>query len=187
MEWRWINENITYDGSQLHPLFSYLNYSLLGDSILGWIGPCKVAREHMVDGEDYINQDRIEGGEMVHFIVEKFDITLFAGVVLQRLLACLVHEWLLENAGSRAQGMNRVGDDLYYNKQKLSISIASQSTISTMIHFAVNVTTAGTPVATIGLSDFGVDPITFAKQVMQRFSDEVKDITRATRKVRPLN
>ncbi|HMN69679.1 MAG TPA: DUF366 family protein, partial [Bdellovibrionales bacterium] len=41
-----------YDGSQLVSLRSYLKHGLLGDSIVAWVGPCKVSLDHMVDGED---------------------------------------------------------------------------------------------------------------------------------------
>ena len=65
-----IKENFKYDGSQLRSLFAYLNYGLLGDSIVSWIGPCNVDFDHMVDGEDLLQKSEIRSDNMVHFIIE---------------------------------------------------------------------------------------------------------------------
>jgi hypothetical protein len=167
-----------YDGSQLVSLRSYLKHELLGDSIVAWIGACDVSLEHMVDGEDLLENASIRGDKMVHFIVEKFDSTLLAAVALQRLLASIVKDVLGESR------MIRDGDDLFLDGKKLSISIATQSPVSSLIHFAVNVTNAGTPVPTLSLEDLKVEPREFANEVMKRFVDEVASIREATQKVR---
>ena len=86
MKSHWIDSNVKYDGSQLQSLFAYLNHQILGDSIVSWVGPCDVTFDHMVDGEDLLQKAEIKADKMLHFIVEKFDIKLFSGVCLQRLL-----------------------------------------------------------------------------------------------------
>jgi hypothetical protein len=186
MKTKFVKSGEKYDGSQLVSLRNYLKHGLLGDSIVAWIGPCDVDFEHMVDGEDLLQKAQIAGQQMLHFIVEKFDISLFSAVALQRLLTTIVRDQLMSVAAKSAlaRTLVRVGDDIYAGDRKLSISIATQSPVSSLIHFAVNVTNEGTPVKTLALEDLGVDARELAGEVMSRFSAEVEDIATATRKVR---
>ena len=182
----YLEQELKYDGTQLVSLWNYLQHKILGDSVVSWVGACDVSFEHMVDGEDLLEQAAIRGDRMLHFIIEKFDTSLFAAVAVQRLLASLVKDQLqvLSREKALASGLFRVGDDLYVGDRKLSISIATQSPVSSLIHFAVNVTNAGTPVKTLALSDLGVEPKVLANEVMTRLCTEIKTITEATRKVR---
>lgn len=179
----YIDKQITYDGTQLSSLHAYLNYKILGPSIISWQGPCFVSLTHMVDGEDLLEESTIAGSLMVHFVVEVFDRDLFSGVVLQRLLASIVRDQLQAHT---EKVLTRDGDDIYLDDRKLSISIATRSPISTMIHFAVNVSNEGTPVKTLALEDLKVDPKTFAEMIMQKFAQEYESITKATQKVKPV-
>jgi hypothetical protein len=178
---KFIESEFKYDGTQLVSLYAYLQHKILGDSIVAWVGPCDVSFEHMVDGEDLLARAEIRGGQMLHFIVEKFDCTLFAAVGLQRLLTAIVKDQIVART---AQALRREGDDLYLDDRKLSISIATQSPVSSLIHFAVNVTNEGTPVKTLALADLAIEPKGFAREVMTAFCNEVLSITEATRKVR---
>lgn len=175
-----------YDGTQLHSLFSYLRFKVLGDSVVSWVGACDVSFEHMIDGEDFLAQSEIRGAKMLHFIIEKFDVQLFSGVALQRMMASLAIDLLREISPVRAmaQSLRREGDDIFFENKKFSISIATQSPTSTMIHFAVNVVNDGTPVPTLCLGDLGVEPAIFARELMSRFASEVESITQATQKVK---
>ncbi len=190
MRWKWIDPDslkeseALYDGHQLRSLYAYLHHNLLGDSIIGWIGPCDIPFENMVDGEDLIAQSRICGASMVHLIIEKFDSTLAFGVATQRLLASMCKDLLEELASDHA--LIRKGDDLFEGNRKLSISIASQSPTSTMIHFALNVLNTGTPVPTLALEDLNIEPVGFAKELMRRFCHEIDEILCATYKVKGL-
>lgn len=183
MKTLFIDKNLKYDGTQLAPLYAYLNYSVLGDSIISWHGPCDVSFEHMIDGEDLISQSRICGDNMVHFIIEIFDQKLITGVALQRLFASICKDYIQELTGLT---LVRDGDDLYWNQKKLSISIAAPSLKSTLIHFALNITNEGTPVSTCSLEDLGINSIEFSKEIMDRFSQEFKSIKNATYKVKDL-
>lgn len=182
-----VNEKIKYDGSQLQPLYAYLNYGVLGDSIIAWVGACHVDFKHMIDGEDLIASAKIAGDEMLHFIVEIFHRELASGVLLQRLMASIVKDILEEKSKVlEKESLARDGDDLYWGDRKLSISIASKSSVSSQIHFAVNITNTGTPVKTCALQDFAVDAKDFALEVMAAVTAEWESIVEATQKVRPL-
>lgn len=187
MQTSWIDETIHYDGTQLKPLFAYLEWGILGDSIVSWKGSCDVSFEHMVDGEDLIAESAIAGSEMIHFIMEVFDRELATGVLLQRIFAAIVKDLLVElSSVLEVDSLVRDGDDLYWGDRKLSISIASRSAVSTMVHFAVNVSNQGTPVKTCSLEDLGVDPKEFAGAAMDALTLEWSSVLKATRKVRPL-
>lgn len=187
MQTAWMSEVIHYDGTQLKPLFAYLKLGILGDSVVSWRGSCNVDFEHMVDGEDLIAESLISSGEMIHFIIEVFDRELASGVLLQRLFASIVKDLLIEMSHELdEQSLVRDGDDLYWGDRKLSISIASRSSVSTMVHFAVNITNEGTPVKTCSLEDLGVDAREFAGAAMDALALEWSSVLKATRKVRPL-
>lgn len=173
-----------YDGSQLRPLFNYEHFGLKGDSILSWISPTDVTLTHMVDFEDKIEESKICGDKMLHFLIEFFPANLSTGVMVQRLLASVVKD-LIQSKVSAAK-LSRKGDDIYVGSGKLSISIASVSAVSTLVHFAVNITNKGTPVKTSSLEDLKIKPDTFAKEILKTFAAEFEDVIWATQKVKPL-
>lgn len=185
MKTLYVERNFGYDGTQLRSLFGYLEHGVLGDSAVAWIGPCSIPFAHMVDGEDVLAKATIAGDRMVHFIIEKFHAPLVAGVALQRLFAAIVLDLLRESVAPELKGLlRREGDDLYLDDGKLSISIATVSPVSTLIHFAINCINAGTPVKTAALGDLGVDPVLFAREALKRLEHEVNSIDEATMKVR---
>lgn len=173
-----------YDGSQLRPLFSYENFGLKGNAMISWISPTDVTLEHMVDFEDKIALEKICGDKMLHFMIEFFPANLSFGVMAQRLLASIIKD--LISAKVTSVKLSRKGDDIYVGAGKLSISIASVSAVSTLVHFAVNITNKGTPVKTASLEDLKIKPDVFAKEVLKAFSTEFDDVVWATQKVKPL-
>lgn len=178
------SEEFKYDGTQLRPLYAYSQFGILGDSIVAWVGECNIHFEHMIDLEDVLDRSEIRGAKMLHFIVELFDPGLIAGVALQRLLASIVKDEI-EKLQSKIH-LRRDGDDLFHEDSKLSISICSKSSVSTMIHFAVNVNNQGTPVKTFSLEDLRVDANKLADAILNSFQKEYKSVLLATQKVKPL-
>jgi uncharacterized protein len=186
---KFIEKEVPYDGTQLRSLFAYLDHGLLGDSIVAWVGSCDIDFAHMVDGEDILAKSEIRGGRMVHFIVEKFQATLSEMVALQRLLASVVKDVLVDRENGLPRfPIRRSGDDVYLmlpdGEGKLSISIATVSPSSGLLHFAVNVTNEGTPVKTASLEDLRFAAREFAELVMKSFSIECISIREATMKVK---
>jgi hypothetical protein len=182
-----------YDGSQLRSLFAYMTAGLLGPSIVSWRGPCDVSFAHMVDGEDRRANAEIAGSDMLHFIVEIFGVQLETAVVYQRLLATkaadLLGEKLIDQELAEQWSIRREGDDLFLGEGKLSISIATASPTSALIHFALNCSNEGTPadVVTAALDEIGVEPEGFARELMRRFASERESILEATMKVRSVD
>jgi hypothetical protein len=192
MKSKFLSKKMKYDGTQLKPLFAYENFGLLGHSIVSWIGACDIHFDHMVDLEDKIENSKICGDEMLHFIIEIFNDSLLSAVSLQRLFASIVQTEILKlNSKLNHRNFIREGDDLYFfkknKKMKLSISIASKSVVSIQIHFALNVVNNGTPVPTSCLSELQIESRYLAAQVMKYFVEEFESILQATQKVRPLS
>lgn len=184
-----IEEKFPYNGTQLHSLFAYLEYQVLGDSIVAWQGPCDISFDHMVDGEDINAKSEIRGGDMLHFIIEKFDMKLDGAVYMQRLLAAHVLDLVRESLTSAVRiedtaKLRREGDDVYFGDSKFSISIATVSPVSALVHFAVNVTNENTPVKTVSLSDFKIDVKDFARELLRRFATEASSADEAAMKVK---
>lgn len=184
---KFITKKTNYDGSQLRPLFAYTDYQVKGDSIISFIGACDVSFNHMVDMEDLIVDAEIKSDQMLHFIIEIFPANLLFAIGLQRLFVSIVKDWLDENSKVlKTNQLKRKGDDLYLKKNKLSVSIASVSVVSSQIHFAMNITNEGTPVSTLSLEDLKIKPEVCAKEVMKIFCAEYNSIVEATKKVKPL-
>lgn len=179
---RWCDERIDYDGSQLRAHWLLARFGLVGDAIVGFRGACRVAADEIADLED-LDGPGIAADDMVHFLWEDFTgPDLLLAVHRQRLLAAQVAELVRELAG--AAPLRRSGDDLWIDRGKLSISIATVSPVSALIHFAVNATPGGAPVATATLADLGVDPVAFGREVLTRVAAEQASIALARAKVR---
>ena len=182
MKTKFIDEEIKYVGSQLAPHWIYNNFKIQGDAIVAFVGECEVKLDEMVDIEDVINNEPIYSKYMLSFISEQFGVGLVEGVFRQRLLISIIKELLEE----RGIFVIRNGDDLIIDNRKLSVSIATKSSTSILIHTGLNILSEGAPVKASGLtSELGITAIKeFALEVMQRYSDEIKDIVLATTKVR---
>lgn len=178
----WVKEPLKYDGSQLHSHFAYQNYGLVGDSIAGFAGPVEVRISEMVDLEDVLANAPISSDEMLSFIVETFGMQLSGMVCLQRLLAATIAEEINLRLG--ALSVIRRGDDLFFDDRKLSVSIATLSPVSALIHLALNIRSTGAPIAISCLNEMKIDPKELADAVMNRFCAEYESIRIATMKVR---
>lgn len=186
MKTKFIEKEFAYDGTQLRSLFAYIDHGLLGDSAVAWIGPCEIPFEHMVDGEDLRDRSAIRGDRMLHVIAEIFSAPLIAGVAIQRLLASLAADLLRESVQDVAAraSIRRAGDDVFVLDRKFSISIATVSPTSALIHFAANCTNRGTPVPTAALEEWRIEPRAFAGELLERFEREMVTVREATMKVK---
>ncbi|MDA8213245.1 MAG: DUF366 family protein [Clostridia bacterium] len=178
----WVEDVLKYDGTQLSSLFAYRNFRVQGDSIVAFRGGCQVELRELVDVEDVLDQAHIYSEDMLHFIIEHFDQDLEKMVLRQRLFIAIISE-LLQAEGVR--GLTRTGDDLFQGAGKLSVSIATLTRVSTMIHTGLNISSKHTPVKTISLQELGIlDPRGFAGKVMNAYAAEIEGIRMARCKVR---
>ena len=182
MKTQLLEQEIKYEGWQLSPHWIYKNFKIQGDATVAFIGECEVKLTEMVDIEDVINDEPIYSKSMLSFISEQFNVGLVEGVFRQRLLICIIKE-ALEKRGFK---ITRNGDDLFFDGRKLTVSIATKSINSVLIHTGINIDSTGAPVKASGLtSELGiVDIKELAQEILAKYSDEIDDIVMASTKVR---
>lgn len=179
---KFLEKEIAYDGSQLSSHWILKNHGLGADAIVAFCGPCRVDLSSLVDLEDVLSSKPIYSKRMLHFIVEHFDDDLTRMILRQRLLMSLIQEELVQRVpGSRVV---RRGDDLFDGDRKLTVSIATASPVSCLIHAGINIISAGTPVPTKGLEDFGIEAPDFGKAVLKAYDAEMAGVAWARAKVR---
>ncbi|MGQ9512566.1 DUF366 family protein [Thermodesulfitimonas sp.] len=179
-----IEEPLTYDGQQLTSLWAFRHLRLQGDSIVAFRGACHVRQEALVDLADHLDGAFIYSPDMLHFLAEHFESDLEKGVLRQRLLVTLAKEILEEILGI---AVKRRGDDLFVAQKKLSVSIATVTPVSVMIHLGLNVKTEGVPVPAVGLAELGLPEGAvrdFAARLLAAYAAEMKEVWLARCKVR---
>lgn len=184
MKTKLVEERIDYSGRELRSHWIMERVGLEGDAIVAFRGACLVTGEDLVDREDYARGFIVAGDNMLHFIVEIFGLGLLGITLAQRLLCSIATEAV--NSVSEGGRVERRGDDLYVGRGKLSVSVATVSPVSGLIHLGLNVTTEGVPVEAEGLANLGIDPAVLADKVLSRFAEEIDSSIRATYKVRPV-
>lgn len=182
MRYRLIKDEIAYTGEQLRSNYVYSTFGIVGDSIITFCGPCDVKLKEMVDIEDLKAGKAIYSEYMLHFIVEHYDTDIEKIILRQLLLTNIVRDVINEIKGQII--VKRVNTDLYEDDAKLSISVATISPLSSLIHFGINITSTNTPVKTKGLKDYDIDPYEFANMVMERYTKEIEKVQTTRCKVK---
>lgn len=186
-EYKHLPEEIKYNGDQLKPHWIFKNFGIQGNAMVSFIGPCQVESEDLVDLFDAKKKAVIYSPRMLHFIAEFFNPNLELMVIRQRLFVFLLKEELDERG--IAGRIVRQGDDLFHVgiagvKRKLTVSIATRSITSSVMHTGINVHVQGTPVPTAGLDELGIDPENFALSLMENFKNELTGLEKARCKVK---
>lgn len=180
-----LDDKIDYDGSQLRSHWVCEQTGQTGDAIVSFCGAASVTEEHMVDLDDLKAKDWIASSSMVHFIAEHFNADLMHVILLQRLFVARLADQI--RAYQPHAQIVREGNDLYDlsdGRHKLSVSIATTSPVSSLLHLAVNISSKGTPVPTKGLEDYGIDPISFATENLKTYTAEWQEVQYSRGKVR---
>ena len=81
--------------------------------------------------------------------------------------------------------VRRDGADLYDGSHKLTVSVASVSPVSALIHAGINISSHNTPVPTRGLADYGIEAREFAEDLLAAYSEECASAYRSRCKVLP--
>ena len=183
MRSKFIECRITYTGCELRSAWAAEISGIQGDVTVAWLGPCSVPTEHLVDLEDAASGAEIRARLMLHFIIEVFENDLERAVLRQRLTVAALGEMLRHEHRITTV---RDGDDLFVSGRKLTVSIATSSPVSTLIHLGVNVDPGGAPVPAVGLEELEVDPRPLADALLKRIVDEHNGVRHATSKVRPV-
>lgn len=178
--------DMDYDGSQLRHAFAYEKCKALGPTISFFIGAADV-KEHLVDLEDALADDFIKSERMAHFIIEIPGVGIQEAVVWQRLFIHMIAKVIVDTVDGIAVDVD--GDDVLVEDQKLSVSIATLSRFSALIHAGINIRVGeGCPVDAIGLSDFDgfynfLSEHEWIDSMARTFAAEYDSIVNATYKV----
>lgn len=182
MKTLFVDKAINYDGLQLQAHWIYKNTGLQGNALVAFIGGADVPLDHMVDQEDVVKKAPIYSPQMLHFLAEWFIDSLDQGILLQHHFTSELYESLLERG---IQGLRKRGNDIYFQDRKMSVSIATTSGVSILMHSAINIRTEGTPIPTAGLAELGIEPVPFAHALLERFAAQSRIWAGARVKVRP--
>ncbi|MCK4776815.1 MAG: DUF366 family protein, partial [Actinomycetia bacterium] len=142
--------------------------------------------EFMVDLEDFRNNETIFSNDMLHFIIEIDERDLEKTVLRQRIVISIIKETIeILNENLR---IKREGDDLFILKKnghkKITVSVATLSPASSLIHVGINISSEGIPVPAIGLEEIGVDYKKVAGIVLEKIKKEFIDVESSTLKVK---
>lgn len=180
-----LDKTILYDGTALRSEWIRRQTGVKGEAMVAFCGGADVPVENMVDLEDVAANAPIFSEAMLHFLIEIADRDLEKMVLRQRLLMAIIEEELRKHPA--CANITRRGDDLFDGDAKLSVSIATLSPVSALIHTGLNIDSRNTPVLTKGLADYDIAPKPLALAVMERFAEELTGIAHATTKVRPVD
>ena len=190
-----LNDPLDYTGDQLHSLFNYEKTGVKGDSLYAFIGNMDVKTNHMVDMEDVIENDFIWSPKAVNFVIEIFHIGIETAVLYQRAFMQICADTLRVLIGltSSEDRVRLKGDDILIQRhgaasRKLSVSIATVSHVSGLIHAGLNMETdTEIPVPAIGLKDLGLSDLEiegFIKLITLEFRNFVEQVKLAAVKVK---
>ncbi len=176
-----LKDTVAYTGRQLRSGWIPETTGLTGDVAVGFVGPCRVETEDLVDLDDARMGAIIVAAEMAHVIVVHFDCAIATAVLRQRLLVCILCEILTECGTD----VLRDGDDVYVGDRKLTVSIAAPSTSGgALIHLGININPEGAPVPAVGLAELGISPGDMLERLLERYSRELDSVGYAETKVR---
>lgn len=177
-----LDEALEYTGRELRSGWVRGRTGLAGDAAAGFVGPCGVANDDLVDLDDALAGEFIRAASMAHVIVEHGECDLETAVLRQRLLVCILCELL----GEKGFRVTRKGDDVFFDSRKLTVSIAAPGPDSALIHLGINVDARGAPVPAVGLGEMGVEPAKLLGELLGRYRTEIASVRYATTKVRPV-
>ena len=180
MEYHILEREIPYRGKELRSGFVAAQSGLSGDAAVGFVGPCRVENDDLVDLDDARAGEHIHSASMAHVIVEHVDCDMRTAVLRQRLLVWLLCEILFESGVE----IRRDGDDVYKGERKLTVSIAAPSRTSCLIHLGINIDPSGAPVPAVGLAELGVEPLKLLAGLLARYCRELASCNHAEGKVR---
>jgi hypothetical protein len=181
-----LEPRVDYCGLELRPHFIRERFGLHGDAAIVFRGACHVAGDALVDLADREARAHIASRDMLHLMVERFETDLPRAVLLQRLLAAMVADRVRRSlSADRAALVVRSGDDVFVGDGKLTVSIATLSIVSSLIHFGINVDDRDTPVPTAALDPLGIPVEPFAQGLLDDLAAEIEGIADAMSKVRP--
>jgi hypothetical protein len=179
---RWLDQEIEYTGCQLRSHFVREAGGIRTDGVVAFAGMCRVCTADLVDLEDAGEGAVIRAEKMLHFIGEHFGCSLREANYRLRVFASIAADLLREEGAGPA--LRREGDDIFVEERKMSVGVATMTSVSAVFHFGLNIDPSGSPVRAAGLSEFGLEAESVAGRILERYRSECESIEFAVRKVR---
>ena len=184
MKFLFVQEKIKFTGEQLLSHWAYKNYDLLGDSIVSFIGSCEIEQKYLVSLDHFKKKSSIYSENMLHFVIEHFDLDLEKAILRQKLLVAIVKDKLNHRLGSDV--FQRWGNDIYDGDAKLTVSTVVETPVSTKIHMGINISAKSVPAKAKGLDEYSIDPLDIAQSVMDQYRLDMRRISERIAKSRKI-
>jgi len=185
MVYKILPEQRALSGDEILPHWALRNFGLVGDSIVSFIGDFNVPPERWIDLDSIMHGNHFPSTKMLHFIIEHFDTDLKEAVLRQYILLSILEEKLIHRiSASTDHRLTRLGDDLFDGENRLSITAAGCTLVSSKIHLGVFIDLPGKGFK--GLSEFGVDPLELAEVVICQYCAEMRRLSEKAWRMRPI-
>lgn len=195
------NKVLKYNGTQLTSMFPY-KLSKGTSNIVAFRGPMDVRIGEMIDSEDVVKNDPIWSDDAINFILELPFTNIVGAVAIQRTIIHLFAAYFNDLKQNKDVPLYVDGDDILSgydtSYKKYSVSIATQTAHSSLIHIGLNLHAGKkAPKFAGNLADFFLNTpesssskLTKEEDLMRILShiikEELNSIYSATLKVLPL-
>lgn len=191
------DREIVYKGNQLSPMFVYNETKGVANIVL-FRGPMSLNSNDLVDAEDKVNNDSIHSRDAINIIAELPFVDLVGGVALQRIMIRKIVD-VLQSMVSNVYWLID-GDDIKFCKapvsqpdyKKLSVSIATKTATSVLIHIGLNIFAgqnapafAGSLIDIVNVLEKDEKVYEFMRNIADAITIELNDIYEASMKVYP--
>lgn len=183
MEYIFISERMTMTVEAMKPHWAFLNFDLVGDSLVMFCGPIEVGPEDMIDLRERKRGTVFPRGDLLHFVIEHFGDDIEKGVLRQNILVSISEEKLAHRLGSRR--ILRWGDDLYDEDNRLTITAVTQTPVSVKIHLGICID-PDEAAGFVGLRSYGLDPAELGEVIGNQYRADMKRLREKCWRMRPL-
>lgn len=167
----------------MRPHWAFKNFGLLGDSIISFTGKIDVKREELIDLFELKRKSMIPDCILLNFVVEHFGDDLGKAILRQRILLSIAEEKLVHRVGNHQ--INRLGDDLFVQERKLSITAVTVNPVSAKIHLGICVNPPDKG-KFIGLKKLGVDVNELSEVIVAQYRADMHDLKTKEWRMRPV-
>lgn len=162
-----VEEEFPFTGEELKPHWALLNFDLVGDSIVAFIGPYQVLAEYTSDLRQLKKGREFKGSKLLHLIVEHFGCDLLKTLLYQRLLLGIAKDKLNHRLGGDI--LQIWGDDICDGNKRVTSSSATANNLSGKIHLGINIESGEAK----GLKEYHLSPKELGEVIMDQYRLEV--------------
>lgn len=167
----------------MKPHWAFKNFGLLGDSIVAFRGKIDVKREELIDLFELKRKSMLPDCLLLNFIVEHFGDDLGKAILRQRVLLSIAEEKIAHRIEGRL--INRLGDDLFVQDRKLSITAVTVNPVSSKIHTGICISSSE-KCKFIGLKELNIDVDELSEVIVAQYRADMHDLKTKEWRMRPV-